>query len=948
MLGRRRALRPSPRWSRIARAVWVPLALAAALVATPRTEAMAADASHARPSVAFFYAAAPPVDELRAYDWVVLQPAHVADPKALPAGTVWHAYVSVGELEPRDAARVPPAWLRGDNPDWGTQRVDHAAPGWEDFFARQVIAPLWQRGWRAFFLDTLDAHRAFATTEAARRAQEDALVAAVERLHRDFPGIRLIANRGFEWLPRVRGKVAAVAAESLYRGWDAGARRYVEVAAADRAWLAARLRKTAAALGVPAIAIDYVPFAARAQARETAARIRAEGFIPWVADAALGTLGVGDLELVPRRVLLVTDVPPGVDMMHTSAYRFLALPLHWLGYAIDPVDVQGPLPLHATRGTHAAVVTWFSQSPQRLNPDFDAWLAEQIQAGLRLVMFNFPAIAAESPLARALEVRAVATRAGPQPLARRDPRLGFETAPPQLALPTAWLQLANATQRWAQLGSGDALADAVAIAPWGGMALSPYAVNVDAVGDLARWVIDPIDFLFEALGRPDFPVPDVTTEAGRRLLLVHIDGDGFPSRAERAGAPFAGEVLEREVLRRYRIPHTVSVVQGEIAGNGLFAQLAPQLEDIARRIFALPHVEIASHSYSHPFQWQRLVGAAPGQTVEGASLMLPGYTFDLATEIEGSARYIDTRLAPPGKRTRVFLWTGDCLPPAAALDMARAAGLLNMNGGDTLITRDRPTLTLVAGLGIRRGTDLQVFAPNQNENLYTNRWRGPFWGYQRAIETFELTESPRRLKPVNIYYHTYSVTKDASLAALHRVYAWALAQPLVHVYASEYILKVHDFHRLAIARDFRSPRPAFRVRGAEALRTLRLPPQARIDLAASHGVAGAASGPAAQYLHLGSPDAVVVLGEGPVPPHVRDASGRIEDWQRDGRRLRFALVAHGAAEFTLAAARGCKVTVDGRPVAARAAGEDLQRHGLESRDAESTPRRHLVDVDCSG
>ena len=111
----------------------------------------------------------------------------------------------------------------------------------------------------------------------------------------------------------------------------------------------------------------------------------------------------------------------------------------------------------------------------------------------------------------------------------------------------------------------------------------------------------------------------------------------------------------------------------------------------------------------------------------------------------------------------MFLWTGDTAPPAEAVALSDPAGVLNMNGGDTLITRLNPTLTTVSGLGLRRGASLQVFAPNQNENVYTNNWTGPFYGYQRVIETFELTGTPRRLKPVNIYYHTYSATKTASL-----------------------------------------------------------------------------------------------------------------------------------------------------------------------------------------
>jgi len=153
------------------------------------------------------------------------------------------------------------------------------------------------------------------------------------------------------------------------------------------------------------------------------------------------------------------------------------------------------------------------------------------------------------------------------------------------------------------------------------------------------------------------------------------------------------------------------------------------------------------------------------------------------------------------------------------------AGLLNMNGGDTVITRSRNSWTQIAGPGMPRPGGLyQVFAPNQNENVYTNLWTGPFYGFRRVIETFELTGTPYRFKPVNIYYHTYAATKTASLQALHEVYRWALAQPLHPVHASEYIRKVLDFNDFVVARG----ENGYRLTGNGDLRTVRLPADAPI------------------------------------------------------------------------------------------------------------------------
>jgi polysaccharide biosynthesis protein PelA len=117
---------------------------------------------------------------------------------------------------------------------------------------------------------------------------------------------------------------------------------------------------------------------------------------------------------------------------------------------------------------------------------------------------------------------------------------------------------------------------------------------------------------------------------------VHIDGDGFASRTELPGTPYAGEAMLRELLEKYRVPTTVSVIQGEIAPDGLYPKDSPALEAIAKRIFALPHVEIASHSYSHPFFWQRLEKDRKSSTAEPYNLTLPGYRFSIEAEVNGS------------------------------------------------------------------------------------------------------------------------------------------------------------------------------------------------------------------------------------------------------------------------------------------------------------------------
>ena len=65
---------------------------------------------------------------------------------------------------------------------------------------------------------------------------------------------------------------------------------------------------------------------------------------------------------------------------------------------------------------------------------------------------------------------------------------------------------------------------------------------------------------------------------------------------------------------------------------------------------------------------------------DGDRLDIPGYTYSLEREIDGSVAYIDGRLAPAGKTTRVLLWSGDALPPEEAIARADALAVENLNG----------------------------------------------------------------------------------------------------------------------------------------------------------------------------------------------------------------------------------------------------------------------------
>ncbi|AMP36284.1 bifunctional glycoside hydrolase 114/ polysaccharide deacetylase family protein [Ralstonia solanacearum] len=917
--------------------------------------------AQAAPQIAVYYGSDVPVPELQAFDWVVLDPARVDRFDAhQPAAAQWLARV---DLTPQVDA------MRGD--------------GWPDTAIERLFVPLLAQGYKGFLLDGLDALQRSAPQTA------NAVAALVQALHARMPEARLLAG-GTAWLDTLAPQLAGVVMPGLVRerADDAGGLR--EVSDADRAARIATLRRIGEQYRLPAIALDYCASYDRACLRDTANVARAAGVTSYATTPSADMIGIGRLEVMPRRVLLVEPQEPGTSANTMPAVLYLAMPINYLGYRVEFADAYKPLPT-VTPDRYAGVVTWFDGNAPRPGA-WATWLRRTMGAGVRVAMFNQFGMAMDAATARSLGLKTVpGTPSGALTIVSRDPMVGFELQPHPERRDAVGVRVdpnLPQAQSLLRLSSGSYTYDAAAILPWGGYVLRPFGVFRMPEVDQARWVIQPLDFLRRALALPAMPVPDTTTENGRRLMTVHVDGDGFASRTEFSPSEFAGQTLLREIWARYRVPTTVSIIEGEVSAEGMYPRLAPQLESVARTIFAEPYVEVASHTFSHPFNWLRTVGAqssdesvddrradtaSPSHTVAPAfngslpldptapsapsappksqspepleslqslqalqalqpsqrpqpptedvgsdvyGLNIPHYHFSFDREIAGSIHYINTRLAPPGKPVRVLLWSGNGQVPPVAVRKTVEAGVLNMNGGDTYITRTNPSWTAVAPLGVDKGDGLfQVFAPAQNENIYTNLWHGPYYGFSRVIETFELTDRPLRLKPLGIYYHMYSGTKVASLAALRQVYDWALAQPVMPVYASDYIRKVLDFRNFAVARDG----DAWVVRGDGDLRTVRWNGAGVPRLADARDVAGfAPAGGGGTYIHLASGSARFAMDAGQEAlPYVREASGRLTRWQRsaDGRTLSVDVAGYVRPFIRFVNAARCRATVDGREVA---------------------------------
>ncbi|BBP00289.1 endo alpha-1,4 polygalactosaminidase [Sulfuriferula nivalis] len=311
-------------------------------------------------NAAFFYGT-PFIPELRIYDAVIVEPDQ-PDFANIPANlqNKLYAYTSLGEVgaDKPYAKAIPATAKMTRNSAWSSDVMDQTSLAWQNFYLDNIVAPLWKRGFRGIFIDTLDSYQLAATTPAARAAQEAGMINTIRLLTSRFPGIRIILNRGFEILPQVHADITAVVAESLFQGWDNSKQHYTTVTDNDRNWLIAQLNRAKNEYKLPVIVIDYVAPRQRSQARQIAQKIRAAGYTPWITNPELDMLGVGYPEIQPRRILMLYDGREDKDPVESEMHRFGAMPLQYMGYIPEYHDLTLPLPSQQLAGQYAGIILW--------------------------------------------------------------------------------------------------------------------------------------------------------------------------------------------------------------------------------------------------------------------------------------------------------------------------------------------------------------------------------------------------------------------------------------------------------------------------------------------------------------------------------------------------------------------------------------------------------------
>ncbi len=347
---------------------------------------------YAHPSTAFFYGKPVPVDLLTHFEQVVVESDNIDNIDQFTAkGVTVFAYLSVGEINRSRPwySEIPKTWLLGENKAWGSSIVDLSKKEWQDYLINKLMAPLWERGYNGFFLDTLDSYQLITEDPNLRLAQQKALINLIRTMHHRFPGIKLIFNRGFDLLPDIANYAVAVAAESLFQRWNSVSSSYDEVSESDRSWLLNKLNQVQDQYGLHIIVIDYVSPKQRGVAREVARGIAALGFTPWVSNPSLDMLGIGSLEVFPKRILALYDgQEQSGGLQNSKVHKLLATSLKYFGYTIEYADARKRLPNYCLVGQYTAIVTWFTSDELSQSEAYKLWLMRQFNDGMKVVILG--------------------------------------------------------------------------------------------------------------------------------------------------------------------------------------------------------------------------------------------------------------------------------------------------------------------------------------------------------------------------------------------------------------------------------------------------------------------------------------------------------------------------------------------------------------------------------
>ncbi len=675
------------------------------------------------------------------------------------------------------------------------------------------------------------------------------------------------------------------------------------------------------------------------------------------------TAAPASAEFVRRDVLAISNAyQRGIDASEVETRRLAETPLNHLGLHVIHHDwSRSREPQANDAASVRGALVWFGGRTLDDVNRFLTWAIDFLESGRYIVMVGEPAFLRDEShaaldqalLGRFLELLGVDIDAAavlddfdPLSVVHMDPAMvGYERQLPPILETVVRVSVHHGDSE-VYLAIGDSTgerSDVVARTIGGAIAMGPYAHVDHPASNMGYWLIDPLRFLADGFRMRGIPAPDTTTLTGRRLYFSYVDGDGWndiSSVADGNGVRgSAAAVMLNKLIKQYPdLPVTVAPITADL-DLSMFG--GRQSIVVARRIFHQSNVELASHTHTHPYDWdyfrpddydpfkeQVLFGESTAAesllelrirslaatvreaftpnthhitNYRGHSRQRPRMyydgPYDVARDIDQSIDILES-MAPKNKRVAMVVWPGDGEPFSEALFHVRKRGLVSLGNANSRFDEAFPSLTYVSPISHMADGELQVLAPMADELFYTVKWPDRYAGFRDLISTIKNTDQPVRLRPVAVHYRIHSADRQTSLDAIRSVLDYASSLSITPVTASQYVRIVRGAFGVRIEK--RDQGWVISERGG--LNTLRFDDHASsvVDYDLSVGVLGHRHRGEVLYVAL-DPSvaaATVVLAPAGEPvnrPYLIDSrwSVRNATYLSDGVAFEFAGFGHG-------------------------------------------------------
>ena len=608
--------------------------------------------------------------------------------------------------------------------------------------------------------------------------------------------------------------------------------------------------------------------------------------------------------LVPRTIIALYVKSKYVkDLANTNIHKYAEMPLNFLGFKLEYIDIEQRLPNITQRDDVYGVISWYEISNFMKSPEnYLNWAEKVITSGKKFLVMGEPGFTGNnkskdtslSSMNRFWKKLGIKDTGNWVNLTlgcnfnKENPEItNFERAYP-LKIPTfeIFIKINKKIDTILSVINNNTDNDCqlIVVSPNGGYAAENFNLNlsgnVNSHPQTLQWYIDPFKFLSLIYNADDIPKPDVTTLAGRRIYFSHIDGDGWDSYTKieeyRSDPILCPEVIMDKVIKKFpELPVTVAPIIAEIdthyAGT-------PTSRRIAKELFALPQVQAGSHTFSHPFNWSFFKDKnnikesyskqgfwsifKKKQKESGGESSLEDFDkyakprayafgpFNLNQELAGSIQALQP-LLPKSKKAELIQWPGDCMPFERAVRMVRKSGLYAINGGDSRFDPAYPSYAWIYPIGRQVGKEEQIYAASSNENTYTDLWTKDFFAFKFLIQTLKNTNSPLRISPIDIYYHMYSGEHTASVNAIITDIKFSLTQDIIPITTTDYTRIAGGFYT---TKFYKTEKNSWIIKDRGKLQTIRFSKAIfkTVDFSKSIGVVGQRHFEGSLYVYLDS------------------------------------------------------------------------------------------------